>query len=644
MKSLRIFIFTLLFAVAGFAHLEHRAEAAAVNPAEVYTYERMQADIVELAKQYPDLITYKVIGKSEYGRNIYAVSLGKGQTNIFINGSHHAREWMTTTLNMYMLEQYAAAYKSGRTIAGANVRTHLNRTTMWFVPMVNPDGVTLQQFGLKAFPSSAHAGLINMNAGSKDFKRWKANGKGIDLNRQYPADWANIKSNPGKPYYKNYKGAQPQSASEVKAIINFVNEIKPASALAYHSSGQILYWKFHQTGALYDRDHQYAKAIGKMTGYSLVYPGSRPSGGGFTDWFTDTYKLPGFTPEIGRYAGETSLPLSEFQTIWKQNQGVGLYVAGIGYSLNQAKAGSKVTQATNQTNDAVAKSRKLRSYYSGNIKSVNDFKVNTDFAKAYQNAAKSITAAETLLKGIPQSDQNRLKGVLQEAYDHKARAAVFIDTEKTGAQLTAMNSELTKLIDAGTLDEHTVEAYHKFSYQIKKAELFINKLYGPHVRNIAAEKFVLPAKITKETVIYEISRYMLMEEIEINLKASRLDIVEGQLAELNRLERRSAEIKEAGNKLYPGRYRELPGFEAVLAEMKQEIMKGYEALKPAVEQPEEEQVQEQEGSSKEEDPAVNTELEAPSETEEPEAGTLETSETEGETSQTNTIPESEEQS
>ncbi|MBG9586575.1 M14 family zinc carboxypeptidase [Cytobacillus firmus] len=633
MKILKEFIFTLLIVLAGFVHLEHRAEAAAVNPAEVYTYEKMQADIVELAKQYPDLITYKVIGKSEYGRNIYAVSLGKGGTNIFINGSHHAREWMTTTLNMYMLEQYASAYKGGRTIAGADVRTHLNRTTMWFVPMVNPDGVTLQQFGLKAFPSSTHAGLIKMNAGSKDFKRWKANGKGVDLNRQYPADWANIKSNPGKPYYKNYKGSQPQSASEVKAIINFVNEIKPASALAYHSSGQILYWKFHQTGALYDRDHQYAKNIGKMTGYSLVYPGARPSGGGFTDWFTSTYKLPGFTPEIGRYAGETSLPLSEFQSIWKQNQGVGLYVAGIGYSLNGAKTSSKVTQATNQTNDAVAKSRKLRSYYSGNIKSTSDFKVSVDFAKAYQNASKSIASAETLLKGLPQNDQNRLMAVLKEAYDHKARAAVFIDTEKIGAQLTAMNSELIKLIDAGTLDEHTVETYHKLSYQIKKAGLFINKLYGPHVRDIAAEKYVLPAKITKETVIYEISRYMLMEEIQINLDADKLDIVESQLAELNRLERRSAEIKEAGNKLYPGKYRELPGFEAVLTEMKQEIVKKYEALKPSEEQPEVDPAQEQEDSSQELDPAFNTEIEVPSEqgseasanvTEDPEAGSSQT--------------------
>ena len=93
---------------------ESRAEAAIVNTNQVYTYEKMEQDIVKLAKAYPDLITYKVIGKSEYGRNIYAVSLGKGESAVFINGSHHAREWLTTSLNMNMIEQYAASYKSGK--------------------------------------------------------------------------------------------------------------------------------------------------------------------------------------------------------------------------------------------------------------------------------------------------------------------------------------------------------------------------------------------------------------------------------------------------------------------------------------------------------------------------------------------------
>ena len=102
----------------------------------------------------------------------------------------------------------------------------LNNTTIWFIPMVNPDGVTLQQFGLKSFPKADHAKIIKMNDGSKNFKRWKANGKGVDLNRQYDARWKYL-SGGNVPKFKNYKGKSPESAKETKAVLSFVKKIDP---------------------------------------------------------------------------------------------------------------------------------------------------------------------------------------------------------------------------------------------------------------------------------------------------------------------------------------------------------------------------------------------------------------------------------
>lgn len=297
----------------------------------------MVRDIKKLAKQYPDIIHYKIIGKSEYGKPLYAVSLGTGKATVFINGSHHAREWLTTNLNMYMLDQYAQYYLSKKKLDGYDVRKVLDRTTMWFVPMVNPDGVTLQQSGLKAFPKKDHAKLIKMNEGSKSFKRWKANGKGVDLNRQYDADWKHIKLDPGKPKWSLYKGKAPVTAKETKAMVAFVKEINPEMAVAYHTAGKILYWNFHQSKTLYKRDLAYAKAIGKLTKYKLVYPGKNPSGGGFTDWFVSKYKRPSFTPEIGNYPGNTNLNVSQFKQTWKENKLVGLYVAKSGYALYAKK-------------------------------------------------------------------------------------------------------------------------------------------------------------------------------------------------------------------------------------------------------------------------------------------------------------------
>lgn len=298
-----------------------------VNPNQVYSYNAMVRDIKKLQQAYPDLITYKVVGKSEYNRDIYAVSLGYGKAKTFINGSHHAREWLTTNLNMYMIEEYAKAYVKNKRISGFDVKSILNNTTIWFIPMVNPDGVTLQQEGIKAFPKSIHNELINMNNGSKNFKRWKANAKGIDLNRQYAAGWATIKNNPGKPYYQNFKGYTPESSAETKTVLKFVREIKPEMAVAYHTSGQIIFWNYLQTGARYDRDHIYAKKISSMTGYKLIYPVGTPSGGGFTDWFISSQKKPAFTIEIAPYSGQTNPPISEFKNGWSQNKGIGLYVA-----------------------------------------------------------------------------------------------------------------------------------------------------------------------------------------------------------------------------------------------------------------------------------------------------------------------------
>ncbi|CEG29101.1 M14 family zinc carboxypeptidase [Bacillus sp. B-jedd] len=314
MRKVKLLIIAVFFLFSGFSFLKNSTAAGIiVNPNQVYSFAKMTADISRLKNAYPDLIQVSIIGKSEYGRNLYAIGLGKGPATTFINGAHDAREWMTTNLNMYMINQYAEAYANDKAIVGYSARSVLTSATIWFVPMVNPDGVTLQQEELRAFPKSLHPSLIKMNQGSKNFKRWKANATGIDLNRQYNAGWKDIKS-PKVPKYKDYKGKAPESAAEVKAILKFVNQINPEMAVAYHSSGKILYWNYNLAGSRYTRDLAYAKKIGSMTGYRLIYPEWNPSGGGFTDWFINSKKKPGFTPEISKSvyeANEEQEPSSE---------------------------------------------------------------------------------------------------------------------------------------------------------------------------------------------------------------------------------------------------------------------------------------------------------------------------------------------
>ncbi|MNB72179.1 Gamma-D-glutamyl-L-diamino acid endopeptidase 1 [compost metagenome] len=328
-----IFLSFLLGFAAIMPSMVSAASTSIVNPKQVYTYAQMTKDIEALAAAYPNLIRYESIGKTAFGRDIWAVALGNGEATIFINGSHHAREWLTTTLNLYMLEQYAQAYISDGQIGKYSARQSLNETTIWFVPMVNPDGVTLQQLGASAFPQSVRTRLIQMNGGSANFDRWKANAKGVDLNRQYDADWAHIQKAVSYPNFMNYKGTAPEQAEETKALVAFTQRIDPEIAVSYHTAGSILYWNFHTQKANLSRDQRLARTFSSITGYSLVAPSSNPSGGGYTDWFIQTYGRPAFTPELGTKTGETNLPISAFSSEWRKNKTIGLWLADEGYKL-----------------------------------------------------------------------------------------------------------------------------------------------------------------------------------------------------------------------------------------------------------------------------------------------------------------------
>ncbi|MFC5704015.1 M14 family metallocarboxypeptidase [Cohnella faecalis] len=291
-----------------------------VEPKQTYTYEIMTRDIKALAKQYPELIRYRSAGKSEYNRDLWVMEVGRGEATVLLNGSHHAREWISTILLMEMTENIALSDKNDSKWGNYRIRDLLDHVTFQIVPMVNPDGVTLQQKGLDAFPKKDHAALLKMNGGSRNFKRWKANAKGVDLNRQYPANWEQINNPAPGPHYMNYKGKKPLEAKEAQAMFKLANDTKPTVAVSYHSSGEILYWNYKTPAANVKRDLELATDFSAMTGYKLVKPVAKPSGGGFNDWFIQHFAQPGLTPELSPSVGETSVPLANWDSIWKKNK------------------------------------------------------------------------------------------------------------------------------------------------------------------------------------------------------------------------------------------------------------------------------------------------------------------------------------
>lgn len=512
------------------------AQNYVVNPNQTYTYTKMVRDIDKLKKAYPELIDVEIIGKSEYGRNIYAVSLGRGTSTVFINGSHHAREWITTNVNLNMIDKYANAYEKKRKIDGYDVQKTLNNTTIWFIPMVNPDGVTLQQSGLSAFPKADHSKLIKMNEGSKNFKRWKANGKGIDLNRQYNARWKYI-SGGNVPKFKNYKGKSPESAKETKAVLHFVKQINPEMAISYHSSGQILFWKYGQTGSRYTRDRTYIKKISQMTGYRLISPKSYTGGGGFSDWFSTALKKPAFTIEVAPYAGETQVPLKYFKKIWQENEGIGLYVAQEGTKLYDNRQLAKSNAVIKQIQSFNLKAKTLQTYYDTGITNESQLKITQAQTDLYTKTINEIKMQEKIIAKLPAKYQKSANAVLNITKTYRDRYANYQAAIKAGDNLTAAYEALFQAIKTGELNPATVKAYDQLEKEILTTEIKIKNIATDRVSTLATKKYLIPVRSDMQAMDNILSRYTILAQIDQKLTNNEQPVEEW--AELEKLEQQA---------------------------------------------------------------------------------------------------------
>ena len=130
-------------------------ENPVVQVAEKYSYEQMEADIQDLQKRYGTAhMQVTVIGTSADGRKIYDILVGNPNAgkHILIQGAIHAREYANPLLMMKQIEDILAFYDTG-SYHGRAISDLLNQVAIHFVPMANPDGVALSQFGLDALHS-----------------------------------------------------------------------------------------------------------------------------------------------------------------------------------------------------------------------------------------------------------------------------------------------------------------------------------------------------------------------------------------------------------------------------------------------------------------------------------------------------------
>jgi len=288
--------------------LPSRVSSRVINGEKNYTYEQLLQDIETLRRIYPNLSTH-TIGKSVMGRDIIELRVGSGPTEIHVNAAIHANEWITTGALMTFINDYMLAVTNSTPLEGQFMFPLYAMNTMSFVPMVNPDGVNLAINGAP-WEEPYRSEVLRINSGSTDFTGWKANIRGVDLNKQFPALWeVDAVKGPQEPAPRDFSGTAPLTEPEVQAIAQLTRERSFNRVLALHTQGEEIYWGFE--GLEPPESEIYATRMSQASGYRAIrYVNSTA---GYKDWFIQDWRRPGFTIELG--LGQNPLPLSQFQSV-----------------------------------------------------------------------------------------------------------------------------------------------------------------------------------------------------------------------------------------------------------------------------------------------------------------------------------------
>lgn len=292
----------------------------------LYSYEDMTRDLKNIAWKYRGKASLKNLGSSEDGRTIWCLRVGNPSAGrkIVIDAGIHAREWMNPLMVVHKCEEILRQY--------TDYKATLKNACLYVVPMINPDGVTISQYGFGAIRSEKLRKICQKTKASA--RTWKGNARGVNLNFNFPGGW-NPENKSKKPDGNSYPGEKAASEKETKVMMSFINSLSGIKgALNYHSTGSILYWNYNVEGtpALYERQRQLAAKVNSFTGYRLMPKSiSTNPNGGFGDWLIYNKKIPNVTVETGSVM--CPLPHSQLKKITRENTElltwfVGEYVRG----------------------------------------------------------------------------------------------------------------------------------------------------------------------------------------------------------------------------------------------------------------------------------------------------------------------------
>jgi hypothetical protein len=176
------------------------------DPEVWWSSDRLNIAMTTLQQRYPGLVTVETIGSTVRGRPIKAICVGKANRCIGMVGLVHAGE-SGPELMLPPFEHILAEHPGV-----------LSSVSIASVPALNLDE---RQRLVEGVP-------------------WylRTNANGVDLNRNFPADWSTLEYGYGldssDPDSATYRGTSPASEPETKAVMAFLRAKSPEAVYSFH--------------------------------------------------------------------------------------------------------------------------------------------------------------------------------------------------------------------------------------------------------------------------------------------------------------------------------------------------------------------------------------------------------------------------
>ncbi|MDD3734811.1 MAG: M14 family metallopeptidase [Candidatus Cloacimonetes bacterium] len=263
-------------------------------------YEELNDNLDKIVQINPDLAQKRIIGFSsaEY-LPIYALQLGNKNASeaILIIGQHHGEEVIGVNIAFTLAEILLNGYSK-------NIKQQhlLQRYQIWIVPTLNPEGFRIVSSGILKTKRKN-------NRDTDNNKKLDLRTDGVDLNRNYPVFWdLDPETDTNSPFYK---GSEPASENETKAIVELAQNHNFVLAIFLHSSISGAYNEHIYLPArinnseLFQKNlalaRTYADATKKdyLKGNYEVFEGSTSEVGNARNFFFHRMKTPAFLVEIG---------------------------------------------------------------------------------------------------------------------------------------------------------------------------------------------------------------------------------------------------------------------------------------------------------------------------------------------------------